>query len=83
MRTTRTSVVECPYCNATLDAASGVDNDDRPDPGDPTVCFYCGGFLRFTQNLGLEKIGLADIDNPGQRLTLMRVRMGILKARAK
>lgn len=48
MITTRTPVVLCPLCGHTLDAASSVTNpDERPDPGDFSVCIGCAGVLRF------------------------------------
>jgi hypothetical protein len=38
----------CPHCNYELTAATPHDGGpDKPRPGDWSVCFSCGGLLRF------------------------------------
>jgi hypothetical protein len=49
----RVPAAECPVCGATLDGAAQVDGAGTPEPGDVTVCAYCGAPLRFT-DAGLE-----------------------------
>lgn len=44
----------CPYCNATLDAATGINTEDKPSPGDLTVCVECQNICRFDENLQLR-----------------------------
>lgn len=44
MTTTRLPATECPTCTKELDAASGKPGA-VPDPGDVTVCVYCGEVL--------------------------------------
>jgi hypothetical protein len=45
----------CPYCQIRLDAA-GIWNgeDDRPSPGDFSVCLNCGEICAFTEMMGLR-----------------------------
>lgn len=49
----------CPNCHKVLDGATGVDdggvNDDlMPDPGDATVCLYCGHLCIYGNDLRLR-----------------------------
>lgn len=45
----------CPYCARTNDAAVAEDGrDDRPTPGDYSVCFYCAGVAVFSAD-GVRK----------------------------
>lgn len=46
----RTSASACPTCKTILDGASGIGNRDAPQPGDYSVCVYCGTILRFLQS---------------------------------
>lgn len=43
----------CPCCSAKLDGFTDPISDASPSPGDVTICFYCGGCLRFIDNLQL------------------------------
>lgn len=46
----------CPTCRTELEAATGIDRDEPPSPGDITVCFYCGAIARFDQALHLSEV---------------------------
>lgn len=55
MTTTRTAETSCPYCKAKIDSASPARNDEStPDPGDCTMCLYCGEWLVFEDGLTLR-----------------------------
>ena len=41
----------CLACGRSLNAASGVDHDHRPSPGDVTVCLRCGHIMIFAEDL--------------------------------
>jgi hypothetical protein len=43
----------CPDCGYQLDCATGVDNDDRPSPGDLTLCLKCTQFLQYNDDMVL------------------------------
>lgn len=45
----------CPHCGAKLDGATSGDGA-KPEPGDVTVCIYCGGINCFTDGLGVERM---------------------------
>lgn len=46
----------CPTCDKKLDAVSAEDGVESPQPGDITVCFYCGEILKFSNDMILEKL---------------------------
>ena len=43
----------CPACKGLLDAATSLDDSDRPQPGDISVCFNCAAILEFDENMKL------------------------------
>jgi len=46
----------CPYCGYKMDCASGVDHNKHPTPRSLSICIMCGGFLKFNDQLSLEKL---------------------------
>jgi hypothetical protein len=55
----------CPSCGHPLDAASGIDDNAAPSPGDVTICAKCGELLAFTDDLTVvpataERLDLLD-----------------------
>lgn len=55
---------KCVRCGFTLDAANGVDaNGPRiPNPGDLSVCLYCGTVMAFTDRLLLRELEREEIE---------------------
>jgi hypothetical protein len=56
--TTRLVPSPCPYCCRVMDAATGISPegvDMMPDPGDFSLCSYCGEFLIYDKDLLLRK----------------------------
>jgi hypothetical protein len=51
----------CLSCGALNDAATGVNNDARPSPGDVTVCLYCGHIMVFSDDLLMRNPTAAEI----------------------
>jgi len=45
-----------------MDSATGVDNDDAPEPGCPTICICCTALLIFDDNLSLRLPTEAEFD---------------------
>jgi hypothetical protein len=41
----------CPKCRHTLSAAMGMDTDNKPRPGDATICINCGIAMIFDESL--------------------------------
>lgn len=44
---------KCPICGKELDSATSAHGNDRPSPGDISICIYCATILRFDENLKL------------------------------
>ncbi len=71
METTRLEEQVCPHCGHDLDAHSG--KNGAPDPGDISICFYCGELIVFSEYLSLIKCSeeyLTQIDE--ETLTTVR-----------
>lgn len=50
----------CTNCGKQLDGATSVDCDAPPDPGDMTVCIYCGHLMAFNEDLQLRDLTPAE-----------------------
>jgi hypothetical protein len=46
----------CPNCGKTLDAAGSFAEGITPDPGDLTICLYCGHFMAFDDDLSFREL---------------------------
>ena len=55
MKTTRLPPATCPTCGKTLDAATNIEEDVEPSPGDVTICLGCKDLFIFTEELGLRR----------------------------
>lgn len=51
----------CPYCFRLLDAASNVEGEGAPQPGDFTLCIECSSVLRFDEEMNLVMSSWDDI----------------------
>lgn len=56
--TTRIPDQTCPYCGRNIGATMKTkDTDQRPpEPGDLSLCFYCGEVAKFDNNMILIKL---------------------------
>ena len=73
----------CPVCATVLDGATGVGHDERPDPGDPTVCLYCATALVFTAD-GLTVMPDGHLDDwPDVRAAVLSLQANIRLAHAE
>jgi len=73
--TTKTIDNTCPCCSRDINAASSIDGDHRPEPGDVSICGYCGAILEFNTDLSL-KVASTDTlrEVPDEALThLLRI----------
>jgi len=48
------SASACLACHRLLDAATSIEDNDRPKPGDVTVCWDCGHIMFFADDLSLR-----------------------------
>jgi len=78
IRTTRMPATSCPSCGYPLDAASDIQGDATPSPGDLSMCIRCTSFLTFKDDLTLRLMTLEEIaelpDDTRNLLTRMRSR---------
>lgn len=50
-KTTRVPSNRCPVCKYQMDAATGVEPETKPKPGDVSICWQCGAVLIFDTDL--------------------------------
>ena len=72
----------CLSCGVINDAATGVDDSDKPYPGAITVCLTCGHIMAYADDLGLRELTVQEqIDVAGDKRILAiqrgRQRLGI------
>lgn len=58
---TRHRATACPRCEHTLVDASTSALGVRPEPGDTSVCAYCGQVLKYEDDLAIRKATVAEI----------------------
>lgn len=47
----------CPHCQSEIsDSTAALGPDKAPQPGDYSICIYCGGYLRFDTNCMLRRL---------------------------
>jgi hypothetical protein len=54
MREFRIPKQKCPRCGYKLDATTSTSGDQKPEPGDLSLCFECGQISVFTENDGMR-----------------------------
>lgn len=67
----------CLNCEAPLDAAKVIGNDEKPKPGDITVCAYCGHIMAFDGQLKFRQLNhdeILDVAGMKEVLTIQRLR---------
>jgi hypothetical protein len=53
---------KCTNCGKMLDGATSSDADETsPEPGNITICLYCGELMRYENDLTLGKLTDADM----------------------
>lgn len=78
---TRLNVSECPNCEALLDAVDSVGVDAEPNPGDLTICFYCGEPLIFNEDMSLRAMNDQDMkcfENEGALIEFQAIQKAIM-----
>jgi hypothetical protein len=75
----------CTGCGKRVDGATPIDDETAtPDPGDVTVCIYCGHVMAYTDDLQLRDLTDAetrDIEADEKILAVMQLRTIMLKKR--
>jgi hypothetical protein len=52
-----------------LDAATHVDGDKRPKPGDRSFCFHCGSGLMFLEDCSLRAMTRQEVEETMRELS--------------
>lgn len=52
----------CPNCNKLLDAATELSKEVKPNPGDISICIYCGTILVFAVDMALMVATMSDLE---------------------
>jgi hypothetical protein len=47
----RKAASPCPFCGKVMDCASNIEGKGAPEPGDVSLCIYCGGVMIFDREL--------------------------------
>jgi predicted transcriptional regulator YdeE len=77
--------VRCARCNHLTDAATGIDQAVRPEPGDITICIRCGVIEQFNESMELVEMPYAELqkfvlEHPEPGLTMLRASQRIREA---
>lgn len=64
----------CLECGKPLDAATDVYGDDRPSPGDISLCVYCGNLSAYGDDLKLRPLSEDERIDVEDDVYLMRLR---------
>lgn len=51
----------CPQCDRILDSETSFNTEEKPSPGDNTVCLYCLSVLRFDEHLKLKLLSVDEL----------------------
>ena len=74
----------CPCCHAKLTGASGIqDETSVPEPGDLSICLYCGTILEYEEGFFLhvatdETLSRLNSEEPEVYIQLIQMRDSIL-----
>jgi DNA-directed RNA polymerase subunit RPC12/RpoP len=79
---------KCSNCGSKLDGASGIDHRHAPEPGNLSVCGYCGHLRAYAEDLSLRELTseemrdvMRDPELSGQILRLRRAIRAAQKVR--
>jgi hypothetical protein len=72
-----------PCCGYEVDAATGLDHEEAPTPGDYTICLNCGAVLRFVEGGPPQVVGLDVLELPAEAIVQMQRAIGYIRARGR
>jgi hypothetical protein len=76
----------CLACGRECNAATGLDTDNMPTPGDITICLDCGHIMAFASDLSLCELTREqahDVAGDRRILAAQRERRRLVKAKSK
>jgi hypothetical protein len=74
----------CPECDDKITCHAGVTTEDKPDPGDVSICAVCGAILQFGPDLKVVVCPASELDEmkaeqPDNYETLMNLQADVRK----
>jgi hypothetical protein len=60
LKITKLELSYCPWCNHRINMAGGL-SSVTPKKGDISICYYCGGVMKWGSNLQLERAEESDL----------------------
>jgi hypothetical protein len=76
----------CRGCRKKLDAVTAILHNDQPEPGNITICMYCGHVQAFDENLKLRDLTdeeIYDIAGDPRILRVQWARWHLMQERKK
>jgi hypothetical protein len=59
----RVAKTHCPVCRYHVSVTTGLGHDEKPIPGDVTLCINCASVLVFTDNLAVREPSLVELES--------------------
>jgi hypothetical protein len=81
MKTTRLPEMACLSCNKALSAATTPLGNYSPEPGNVTVCWYCGHIMVFGEGLRLRELAPDEIIDIAGDKTILAIQRARSKVR--
>jgi len=75
----RVPAAHCAYCGQLNDAASGVEHNAKPQPGDAMVCLGCSGLNVYAEGGKLRRPTPEEVKRASKDLKLQMVRLAAFK----
>lgn len=77
--THRVPLARCTYCGEHNDAATGIDHDSNPKPGDAMICVTCSGLSIYAEDGRLRRPTPAEVKACSKDLKLQLARLAVFK----
>ena len=83
----RTSSNTCLFCHKESDAATvvAVEGAVHPEPGDVTICMYCGHIMAFNESLQFRELNddeIKDVAGDPRIVAISKARTKVWKAKS-
>lgn len=76
---------KCPHCEEMLDGATVAYGKQNvlPNPGDFSICIYCGNMIRFNEELEMEKLSPEYLETIKKKAPITYVKLVMASKMAK
>lgn len=73
---------KCPHCGTSTPLATGAGHNNKPDPGDCTLCIACGRWGTFNDDMTLRKPTAEELASLGRNGFAIRAHLAWIAATA-